>query len=110
MTETDADVRVGVVVPARDEAAGIAATVQALRTVPHVAAIVVVDDGSIDGTADLAEAAGADVVRHVRPRGKAGALETGAARLAVLEAQATADPTPTWLLLLADADLRQSAE
>jgi Glycosyl transferase family 2 len=101
--------QVGVVVPARDEAAGIAATVEALRVVPGVAAVVVVDDGSVDGTGDLARAAGADVVRHVRSRGKAAALETGAARLAVLEAQATGRPAATWLLLFADADLRRSA-
>ncbi len=38
--------QVGVVVPARDEAAGIAETVTALRAIPGVAAVVVVDDGS----------------------------------------------------------------
>jgi hypothetical protein len=106
MTET----QVGVVVPARDEAGGIAETVAALAALPGVAAVVVVDDGSLDGTGGLARAAGADVVRHVRSRGKAAALETGAARLAVLEAQATGRrTTPTWLLLFADADLRVSA-
>src|SRR4051812_3195083 len=101
--------QVGVVVPARDEAAGIAETVAALRALPGVAAVVVVDDGSADGTGGAARAAGADVVRHVRSRGKAAALETGAARLAVLEAQVTGRTTPSWLLLLADADLRGSA-
>jgi Glycosyl transferase family 2 len=101
--------QVGVVVPARDEAAGIAETVTALRALTGVAAVVVVDDGSADGTGEAARAAGADVVRHVRSRGKAAALETGAARLAVLEAQVTGRTTPTWLLLLADADLRGSA-
>jgi len=101
--------QVGVVVPARDEAGGIAETVAALRAIPGVAAVVVVDDGSIDGTGDLAREAGADVVRHVRSRGKAAALETGGARLAVLEAQATGIPAPSWLLLFADADLRGSA-
>jgi glycosyltransferase involved in cell wall biosynthesis len=101
--------QVGVVVPARDEAGGIAETVAALRAIPGVVAVVVVDDGSIDGTCDLAREAGADVLRHVRSRGKAAALETGAARLAVLEAQVTGSPAPAWLLLFADADLRASA-
>ncbi len=104
---------VGVVVPARDEHDRIAATVQALVADPRVAVVVVVDDGSRDGTADRARAAGADVVRHVRTRGKGAALETGAARLAVLEAARTgaggevgAGP---WVLLLVDADLGATA-
>jgi glycosyltransferase involved in cell wall biosynthesis len=100
---------VGVVVPARDEAAGIAATVTALLALPGVGAVVVVDDGSSDGTGELARAAGADVIRHLRSRGKAAALETGAARLAVLEAGATGRLAPAWPLLFADADLRETA-
>src|SRR5918911_2049300 len=82
---------VGVVVPAKDEAARIASTVAALVASPRVAAVVVVDDGSSDDTAARARAAGADVVRHGRNRGKAAALETGAARLAVLEARSSPD-------------------
>src|SRR3954471_4888332 len=104
-----AGAQIAVVVPARDEAGGIAQTVAALCALPGVAAVVVVDDGSVDDTGELARAAGADVVRHVRSRGKAAALETGAARLAVLEAQVTGRTTPTWLLLPAAADLRGSA-
>ncbi len=100
---------VGVVVPARDEAEGIAATVTALRRLPQVAAVVVVDDGSIDGTGDLARAAGADLVRHARSRGKAAALETGAARVAVLEAAATGRSRAGWPLLFVDADLGATA-
>jgi hypothetical protein len=81
---------VGVVVPAKDEAARIASTVTALVASPGVTAVVVVDDGSTDDTGARARAAGADVVRHGRNRGKAAALETGAARLAVLEARSRA--------------------
>ena len=53
------DVRV--VVPARDEAAAIAACVAA--ALPQATEVVVVDDGSADGTGWLAAAAGARVVR-----------------------------------------------
>ena len=107
---------VGVVVPAKDEAARIGPTVAALVASPRVATVVVVDDGSSDDTAARARAAGADVVRHVRNRGKAAALETGAARLAVLQARAHAapagDPAATdsaWPLLFVDADLGMTA-
>jgi len=103
---------VGVVVPAKDEAARIASTVAALVASSRVAAVVVVDDGSTDDTAARARAAGADVVRHGRNRGKASALETGAARLAVLEARSRGHAAATgtgWPLLFVDADLGDSA-
>jgi glycosyltransferase involved in cell wall biosynthesis len=100
---------VGVVVPAKDEAEAITATVTALLAMPRVAAVVVVDDGSTDGTGELAALAGGDVVRHARSRGKASALETGAARLAVLEASTTGHPVPSWPLLFADGDLGATA-
>lgn len=66
-----------IVIPAKDEAARIAATVTAALTVDPL--VVVVDDGSSDGTAAIAERAGARVVRHDRNRGKAAAMESGAA-------------------------------
>jgi hypothetical protein len=109
---------VGVVVPAKDEAARIGPTVAALVASPRVGTVVVVDDGSSDDTAARARAAGADVVRHPRNRGKAAALETGAARLAVLEALAGGDGQqvspaaahePVRPLLFVDADLGASA-
>src|SRR5215213_2550982 len=40
--------------------------------------LVVVDDGSTDGSVAVAEAFGATVVRHDRPRGPAAARNTGA--------------------------------
>lgn len=86
---------IAVVIPAKDEAARIAETVAAAATLGRV---VVVDDGSRDDTATVAAAAGATVVRHPRNRGKAAAMETGAA--AVPEAD---------LLLFLDADLRSTA-
>jgi hypothetical protein len=94
--------RVVAVVPAKDEEDRIGATVAALRQLPQVALIVVVDDGSSDQTAAVAEWAGqVTVVRHDRNRGKAAALTTGAARAAAL--------LPGAPVLFVDADLEASA-
>ncbi|GAC1339441.1 MAG: glycosyltransferase family 2 protein [Candidatus Dormibacteria bacterium] len=73
---------VDVVVPARDEAARIGRCVAALRSSRAVGRVIVVDDGSTDGTAELAEAAGAVVVGVEAPppgwMGKAHACAAGA--------------------------------
>jgi hypothetical protein len=73
---------VAAIIPAKDEGARIAATVAAVRGIPDVDLVVVVDDGSSDSTADLAREAGAEVVRHARNRGKAAAMTTGAGYVA----------------------------
>jgi glycosyltransferase involved in cell wall biosynthesis len=66
---------VWLVVPLFNEETVIADVVRdARRTFPHV---VVVDDGSSDGGADAAEAAGAVVVRHPVNLGQGAALQTG---------------------------------
>jgi glycosyltransferase involved in cell wall biosynthesis len=72
------DSDVVVVVPARNEIGRVGATVRAARLLPHVVAVVVVDDGSTDATAQEAESAGAVVVRHARSQGKGTAMTTGA--------------------------------
>lgn len=63
------------VVPAYNEAKTIAGVVVGLKG--RVAKVIVVDDGSTDETAELAKAAGADVVRHFLNRGQGAALQTG---------------------------------
>jgi len=98
--------RLAVVVPAKDEAEGIAATVHAALRIPGAATVVVVDDGSTDDTAARAAAAGAVVVRHRRNLGKASAMESGAARVARLDAEAGGPPRA---LLFVDADLGATA-
>ena len=95
---------VAVVIAAKDEEQRIAATVHAAATIPGVDLVVVVDDGSTDRTAESAREAGADVVRYERNRGKAAAMQTGAA-----SARARSTGGPERLLLFLDADLAESA-
>lgn len=77
--------RILALVPAHDEALRIGAVVAgAGRHVP----VLVVDDGSGDATAELAEGAGATVIRQSPNRGKGAALRAGFA--AALEAGAEA--------------------
>lgn len=97
--------RVAVVIPAKDEADRIGATIRAARAIPKVDLIVVVDDGSEDATRSVARAAGATVVRHSVNRGKASAMETGASVVAMRDAE---DAIPRAVLFL-DADLGDSA-
>ena len=97
--------RVAVVIPAKDESRSIAATVRAARAIPHVDLVLVVDDGSEDGTQDVARSAGAVVVRHSHNRGKASAMETGAAVVAMRDVE----EGPARMLLFLDGDLGESA-
>jgi glycosyltransferase involved in cell wall biosynthesis len=66
--------RVLAVIPAWNEADRIAAIVTGARL--HLP-VLVVDDGSSDNTAAVAEAAGATVIRHAENRRKGAALQTG---------------------------------
>jgi glycosyltransferase involved in cell wall biosynthesis len=102
---------VAVIIPAKDEQDRIAATVKAAAALPGVDLVIVVDDGSTDGTARLAADAGARVVRHARNRGKAAAMETGAEAVRLLDqpAQDSAAPQQPRHLLFLDADLRETA-
>jgi len=67
--------RCAVVIPCRNEARNIAAVVAAVRI--YLPTVIVVDDGSQDETATMAERAGAGVLRHAVSRGKGAALATG---------------------------------
>jgi glycosyltransferase involved in cell wall biosynthesis len=67
--------RVVAVIPAYNEERCIGSVV--LRARALVDAVLVVDDGSTDATAQVAAAGGAAVVRHDRNRGKGAALNTG---------------------------------
>lgn len=90
--------RVVALVPAHDESDRIAATVRALTGLPAITEVVVVDDGSSDGTASAALAAGATVLRVGRRLGKGGAMEGALRRM---------PPADVWLF--ADGDLAGNA-
>jgi glycosyltransferase involved in cell wall biosynthesis len=62
-------------IPAYNEAARVGDVIA--KTRPHVDEVVVIDDGSGDDTAVVAEKAGAKVLRHEQNRGKGGAIATG---------------------------------
>lgn len=110
-THGSAGAAVAAVIPAKNEAERIGATVVAARGLPGVDLVLVVDDGSSDATVDLALDAGARVLRHSRNRGKGAAMETGAEGVRLVEEQEAAGGTvhvPRHLLFL-DADLAESA-
>ncbi len=86
------------IVPARNEADRIAETVRYLYEIPGLASVVVVDDGSTDGTADRARAAGADIESLGRRKGKGGAVESAVRRF---------DHADVYLLV--DADIGATA-
>jgi len=75
-------VRATVVVPTYQEADNIAALLRRIRTAAPAARVLVVDDGSPDGTADVAEAVGAtvgdvEVLRRAAKHGLASAYQAG---------------------------------
>jgi glycosyltransferase involved in cell wall biosynthesis len=63
------------IIPAHNEERFIGSVV--LNARKHTGTVIVVDDGSTDATAEIAEAAGAIVVRHAQNLGKGAALNTG---------------------------------
>jgi glycosyltransferase involved in cell wall biosynthesis len=76
--------KVVAIVPAYDEDKFIGSVV--LKAKRYVDSVLVVDDCSTDATAEVAAAAGADVVRHATNRGKAGALNTAFRKARELDA------------------------
>jgi len=90
--------RVVALIPAFNEAARVADVVN--RALPQVSEVVVIDDGSTDGTASVAQAAGAQVIQHGHNRGKGAAIVTaldyfnksGAEFAVLLDADGQHDP------------------
>ncbi len=88
---------VAAIIPAYNEEEFIFDTVAALKNIPQITDIVVVDDASTDSTAQLAEAAGARVLRLSGNSGKGAALNSGIAA------------TSAQVYLFVDGDLGTSA-
>lgn len=70
--------KISVVLPAKNEAAAIGITVSAIRQHFPEAEVLVVNDGSDDDTAHVAEQAGAKVLTHPYSKGNGAAIKTGA--------------------------------
>lgn len=68
---------VGILIPAHNEEANIRHTIRMIQESWVVAPIFVVDDGSTDKTADIAEKMGVTVIRLPRNQGKAAAFFAG---------------------------------
>ena len=93
-----------VIVTAHDEADRLGETLAALREAFGSAYVIVADDGSSDGTAQVAERAGAQVVRSERSIGKGGAATLAARRVL----SRALEPEPP-VFVLVDGDLAASA-
>lgn len=70
--------KISIVLPAKNEAAAIAKTVIGIHQRYPNAEVIVVNDGSTDNTAEVSEAAGAKVVHHPYSKGNGAAIKTGA--------------------------------
>lgn len=69
---------VSIIVPAKNESTTIESVVSGAKRALPDAEIIVVDDGSTDDTASIAEGAGARIVRHPESLGNGAAVKSGA--------------------------------
>jgi len=111
------------IVPAYNEAETIGAVISGLLALDLPLRVLVVDDGSRDGTAAVALAAGAEVLHHIARRGNGAAIKSGLASLgqglaadrqlvALLDGDGQHDPAQLpalWALLHDGADLAVAA-
>ena len=91
--------KTAIIVPAYNEEARIGATLEALKKLPEVDEIIVVDDGSEDRTVSIAQEAGVKVIAREENQGKGQALNLGITAARGAE-----------VLLFLDADLGASAQ
>ncbi|QLD87083.1 glycosyltransferase family 2 protein [Natronomonas halophila] len=97
--EPSVGLRTLIAVPAYNEAATIGSVVE--EALAHADDVLVIDDGSTDQTAELAESAGATVVSHERNQGYGAALQT---------AFETADTWNVECLVIVDGDDQHDLE
>ena len=74
---SDTRPRLSIVIPAKNESRGLPDVLAELRRLHPDAELIVVDDGSDDGTGDLARRAGARVISHPYSVGNGGAVKSG---------------------------------
>lgn len=67
-----------VIIPAKNEELGLRKVLPSLRAIMPDAEVIIVDDGSSDGTAAVARELGAKVVSHPYSKGNGAAIKTGA--------------------------------
>ena len=70
--------QVSIILPAKNESAGLAKTLPSLRALYPDAQLLVIDDGSSDDTVAVCKREGADVVSHRYSVGNGAAIKTGA--------------------------------
>ena len=64
-----------IVIPAKNEAKGLEKLLPGLLEHAKGARIIVVDDGSTDGTADVCEKYGVDTIRHLHSKGNGASIK-----------------------------------
>ena len=94
--------RLAIIIPTYNEALNLPHLVPRIRAVQPDAQILVVDDGSPDGTAAVAEGLGVGVLSRSTKSGRGGAVLAGLI-------QASGDPDNQWFLEM-DADLSHQPE
>ena len=75
---TEDSIALSIIIPAKNEAGAIGDVVRIATEAYPEAEVIVVDDGSDDDTANLAEQSGAKVVRHPESLGNGAAVKSGA--------------------------------
>ncbi|AUB84166.1 glycosyltransferase family 2 protein [Candidatus Thiodictyon syntrophicum] len=89
--------QISIILPCRNEAAALQALLPLIRQVLPEAEVLVVDDASTDGSAQIAAAQGARCIRHPYQKGNGAAIKTGARAasgetLIFMDADAQHDP------------------
>ncbi|MBJ8445358.1 glycosyltransferase family 2 protein [Acinetobacter bereziniae] len=72
------NINISVVLPAKNESGAIGDTIKKIQALDLVSEILVINDGSIDDTCQVAEYAGAKVISHPYSKGNGAAIKTGA--------------------------------
>jgi len=70
--------RVSVIIPARNEAAGLKGLLGKVSEISNQWQIIVVDDGSVDDTKSICQEFSVSVISHPYPKGNGAAIKTGA--------------------------------